>query len=125
MMASKPAAQERQAARRGNNDADAGGEPFGGGAVGGHAQPFQRQVGQDHPATCAGGQVQPGPAPPGADVQQAVGGRQAKPAGEGVGLDHGGVAVGAPVTADDPPFDPARDRRGGSSIALLEQGSCL
>ena len=67
----------------------------------------------------------PRPAPPRADVQQPLSGRQAEPAGELVGLDHGGVAVGAPVATDDPPLDLHCDRRGGDAIALLEQGPCL
>ena len=63
--------------------------------------------------------------PPGADVEQAIGSRQAQLVGEGVGLGHGGVAVGAPVAADDPPFDLAGHRRQGDAVALIEQRSCL
>jgi hypothetical protein len=56
---------------------------------------------------------------------QAVAGRQAQPVGEGVGLGHGGEAVGAPVAADDPLLDLAGCWRGAVAVALLEQGSRL
>ena len=94
-------------------------------AAGGRPQSFQGQVGEDHLAAAGGRQVQAGPAPPGADVEQAIGSRQAQLVGEGVGLGPGGVAVGAPVAADDPPFDLAGHRRQGDAVALLEQRSCL
>ena len=71
------------------------------------------------------GQVQPGPAPPRPQIEQAVGGRQVKFAGEGVGLVHGGEAVGAPVAADDPLLDLAGEGGRCVAVALLEQGQRL
>ena len=48
-----------------------------------------------------------------------------KLAGEGVGLVHGGEAVGAPVAADDPLLDLAGEQGRGVAVALLEQGQRL
>src|SRR6266536_3721498 len=124
MMASKLWAWKGSAGG-GDQHAGAGRKALRLGAVGGHPQALQWRIGQDHPAAAAGGQVQPRPAPPRADVQQAVRGRQLEPCGQLVGLRDGGVAVGAPVTTDDSPFDLARDRRGGDPVALLEPGPCL
>jgi hypothetical protein len=50
----------------------AGAKALGGGAVGGPPQSFQGQVGEDDPAAGGGRQVQAGPAPPGADVEQSA-----------------------------------------------------
>ena len=73
--------------------------------------------GRRPPATLPGsGRLSAGPtgtarASPAPTPEQAVGGRQMKLAGEGIGLGHGGEAVGAPVAADDP-LDLAVSRTG-------------
>ena len=94
------AGSKRQPTGGGGHHARPGGESFAGGAVGGHAQPFQGQVGEDDLAAGPGGQVQPGPAPPRSQVEEAVGGRQVKFAGEGVGW----VRVVKPLAPQSPPM---------------------
>ena len=91
------------------------------GAVHRLAEAFEGHVGEHDLAAGTHGQVQAGPAAAGAEVEKPHSRSEPECGAEVVGLSHGGVAVGAPVAADDGLLDLAYDAGAVLAVAAGEQ----